>query len=596
MVSLRTVLARRSSRCRYRRSKYRAIPVLGLAIVFGWMSLISGCHRESDVTSSVDPVALMLAAIDAGDWQLADQHSKQVLIANRDDPDLLTKVAAVSAYCDRKREAAHLLADAARLANFQPASRVDFAIQALIDVGEVYPAIELLEESLDAHPERDTQRRMLVGFWGEVQRTDQIAIHLKKLIQRRDFDLSLLASTTETSSRRFSDNTAARMMERNPDDHRVRLAEAFLALHWRDAVRAAEVLEDVLKHHPDFAPAHAMYGQALASASRWDDLPAWLENTPSGSSDFAEYWLTLGDMATENGRLAEGSRAYWEATRRDPDHNGAWDRLRLSIHRLRASDSEFRDRISDEQLEVVNDYANAFLTLREQFNEFNADGQTSQTDATNVARALVSLGRIWEAEAWSAAATTLSEEPSEELAGLRDEIVGKLRRDSSWFATSTPAMSLDFSFLPAPRLDSEKVRPPRSAAVLSVASQEHLRMSELSDRWGLRSIGEGNNPTDPRLGALIRSTGVGGGAIDFDLDGLPDLLVMNAGGTMLQLDSMPNELMRNIGDQFRSCQRHGRRRRSRIRARGCGGRLQRRRFLGPVFRQFGNESFVAKQR
>ncbi len=157
------------------------------------------------------------------------------------------------------------MVDAARLANFQPASRVNFAIQALIDVGEIYPAIELLEESLQAHPEQDDQRRILVGFLSEVQRTDQIPEHLKKLIQKRKFDLQLLLVTTETSSRRLSDNTSSRLLERNPDDRRVRLVDAFLHFYRRNAEGAAEVLEDILAHHPDFAPAHAMYGQALAA-------------------------------------------------------------------------------------------------------------------------------------------------------------------------------------------------------------------------------------------------------------------------------------------------------------------------------------------
>ena len=84
----------------------------------------------------------------------------------------------------------------------------------------------------------------------------------------------------------------------------------------------------------------------------------------------------------------------------------------------------------------------------------------------------------------------------------------------------------------------------------AIASDDHLLLSERSDQWGLHSIGAGNNPTNARLAALIRSTGVGGGAIDYDLDGFPDLLMMNAGGTMLKADSMPNDLMRNTGETF----------------------------------------------
>ncbi len=522
----------------------------------GLILLAGGCRSEStdesgDRPAKPDPIALMEAAMQAGDWQLADRYAKPALIAKPDDPDLVTKVAKVTAYCDRKREAATLLVEAARLANFQPPTRVNFAVRGLIDVGEIYPAIELLEESLQAHPEQDDQRRILVGFLTEVQRTDQIQRHLKKLIQKREFDFPLLVATTETSARRLSEKTSTRLMQRNPDDHRVRLVDAFLHLVRHDARQAAEVLEEILRHHPDFAPAHAMYGQALTAGSRWSDLPGWLETAPPDSREFADYWLTFGDMAIENGQLAEAVRAYWEATRQDPSHSTAWDRLRLAIHRLRGTGSEFRDAISEAQLEIISEHANQFFVLQDSLNDFTAGQRQSQRAATEVARALFVLGHLWVAEAWAAAATTLSKEPSGELVALRQKIVDRLGRDSAWFAKDTPALAIDLSFLPEPRIgDGRDVVPKRSAVIPAIASVDHLRLSEQSAQWGLDSIGAGNNPTNARLAALIRSTGVGGGAIDYDLNGFPDLLMMNAGGTMLKADSMPNDLMRNVGETF----------------------------------------------
>jgi tetratricopeptide (TPR) repeat protein len=492
----------------------------------------------------------MEAAMDAGDWQLADRYGKQALIVRPDDPELLTKLAKINAYSDRKREAAFLLVDAARLANYQPASRVNFAIQTLIDVGEIYPAIELLEQSLMAHPDEDDQRRILVGFWMEVQRPDRIGEHLQKLIQKRKFDFLLLVSTTDTSSRRLSEQTSRRLLQRNPEDRRVRLADAFLYLYRHDAGGAAEVLEDILDHHPDFAPAHAMYGQVLSAGSRWQAMPQWLQQAPPESQDFADYWLTFGDVAIANGRPAEAARAYWEATRRDPNRDLAWDRLRLSLQLLRSGESEYRDRITEAQLSVISEHFDHLQSLREKFNDFTAGGRESQTSATQVARELFHLGRLWEAEAWSAAATTLGQQPSQELAALRQAIIARLRRDSAWFAQDTPALNLDLSFLPQPRLDSSSDAQPPSTVVPALASVDHLRLSEQSEAWGLLSVGQGNNPTNARLAALIRSTGVGGGAIDYDLDGLADLLMVNAGGTMLEADSMPNELLRNLGDSF----------------------------------------------
>ncbi|MCS7467611.1 FG-GAP-like repeat-containing protein [Stieleria sp. ICT_E10.1] len=510
----------------------------------------SGGASSGVAGESQDPRALMESAMQAGDWQRADRYAKSALIADPNDPDLVSLVAKVNAYCGRKRDAANLLVEAARLANYRPPARVNLAVQALVEVGEIYPAIDLLEQSVAMHPEANPQRRMLVGFLAEVQRTDRIGPHLKALIQNRAFDLSLLLATTERSSRRLSENTASRLLQRNPTDRRVRLSDAFLFLYRHDATRAIEVLEDILQHHPDFAPAHAMYGQALVLAGRWEQLPQWIETAPRRSPDFAGYWLTLGDLAMNNGETAAAVRAYWEATRRDSSNSLAWDQLRFAIQRLRAGESEFRNSISKEQLAIVSDHADALLTLRERFNEFTGGGSISQTGAAQVARSLLDAGRVWEAEAWSAVATTLSEDPSDQLEALRNEIVRQLGQSQEWVSTQNASGRLDLAFLPPPQLGSASAVELRSSVIATIPSHDHLVMSEQSGRWGLDAVGQGNNPTNARLAALIRSTGVGGGAIDYDLDGHPDLMMMNAGGTMLQNDSIANDLMRNLGERF----------------------------------------------
>ncbi len=488
-------------------------------------------------------------AVAVKDWDLARKLSGQALISRPNDADLVTKVATVAAFSDSKREAAELLVDAAKLANYQPPSRVNFAVQALIDVGDIYTAIDLLEASLVQHPEINSQRRALVGFLNEVQRTERIPEHLRVLIKNRDFDFPLLLSTTETSSRRLSEATSSRLIERNPEDRRVRLAEAFLALYRRDSQHAADVLLEILARHRDFAPAHAMYGQALALSSRWSDLPAWLESSPAGTEEFADYWLTLGDYASQNGEFAQAANAYWEATRRDPNQLIAWERLHLMIRRLENEESKFSAQAT-RYLKVVENHASHLLALRENFNDFTGRNGTSQTGATSVARSLTALGRLWEAEAWSALATTLSEEPSAGLPELRQKIVRQLRQESPWFSLTNPAMMIDLSFLPVARISDSPIRAHSPQLVPAVTATERIRLKEVSDQWGLRSVGKGNNPTDARLAALIRSTGVGAGAIDYDLDGRVDLVVMNAGGTVMLQDSMPNELMRNLGQTY----------------------------------------------
>ncbi|NND97769.1 MAG: hypothetical protein HKN47_10625, partial [Pirellulaceae bacterium] len=507
--------------------------------------------QGSAATNQDDAATEMRAAIAAQDWQSASKYSQAVLITHATDPDLITDVARVEAMLGRKRPAAQLLVDAASVDNYQDVARTEFAMRALIEVGELYKAIELLEKTLEVHPENNQLRRILTGFLGEAERNDRIEPHLKKLITNRNFDVAFLAAMTETWSRRFSTKTTDTMLERNPEDRRVRLGEASELFHQRNYAETAKVLEDILAHHTGFAPAHAMLGQVLVQQGRTDELDAWVRRTPEGSREFADYWITLGDIAAERGVLDSSARAYWEATQRDPNHSTAWNRLKGSLRQLRDSDNEFRSRISEAQITDVDERIEQLLELRKQFYGFAGSDRKSQRFATQVAATLLQLGRTWEAEAWSAIATTLTEDPTADLTSLRQRIVNQLRRDDSWLSRrGRPALAMDLSDLPMPSADRVATVKSRQAVVPVLSTSDHLRLIDASDQWGIGSVGSGNNPTDARLAFLIRSTGVGGGIIDFERDGHPDVVVMGAGGTMLESDSQPNELLRNVDSRF----------------------------------------------
>jgi hypothetical protein len=145
---------------------------IGLVIL---SAVLVGCRQPNEdslqVVMTDDSVARFEAAVASKNWLLARKWSSQALIARPNDPELITKVATAAAFSDSKREAAELLVEAAQLSDFQPTSRVSFAVQALVEVGEIYNAIELLEACLAKRTEENSQRRVLVGFLNEVQLT-----------------------------------------------------------------------------------------------------------------------------------------------------------------------------------------------------------------------------------------------------------------------------------------------------------------------------------------------------------------------------------------------------------------------------------------
>lgn len=529
-----------------------------VALATLWGAVIAGCGDHSPPPNArasqqpSDPVVEMHQAMLKMDWKLAAQHAPSALIARPNDPDLITDVAKVTAMNGDRRKASQMLIEAAKLASYEPASRVDFAVKALVDVGELYSAMELLESSLAVHPERASQRRTLIGFLGEAQRTELIQPHLYELIRQRSFDFPLLVTVTETSTRRFLVSTIAKLLERNPNDHRVRLGEAYDLIDRHDSEAAAAVLTDILEHHPDFAPAYAHMGQVLVQQRKFTEITDWMQNAPDQSQTYPEYWLTLGDWATERSEFSQACHAYWKAANCDPNHSGAWGKFSQSLRLLDQSATLDQDTVTAKQLGDIDRRIGLLLELRSRFYSFAASGRKSQKDAVDVAESLVELGRNWEAEAWTAAAMGLTENQTERLVPLRETVLNRLRNDTTWQSTKDqPALQLSLDRLPEVDVHRQPSQLDRPPFIPQIASSEHLRFTNESESWALGSIGGKNNPSDARLAALIRSTGVGGASIDYDLDGWQDLVVMGAGGTMLQLDSMPNELLRNTDAKFK---------------------------------------------
>ena len=538
------------------------VSLLGCILAFG------GCEKHGSETSAradstaqeredeaiVDtatPLIKMRDAMARQDWVGAMRFTQGTLIAHPSDPDVLTDVAKVTAKSGDKATAAKLLVNAAEASQYKPRSRVEFAVAGLVDVGEVYAAIDFMQTYLDVVPGDHKTRRNLIGFLGEAERYDLIPQHLQKLIVARQFDAPLLIVTTETSYRRFSRTTADRIRERNPNDRRFELSSARQLIQDSAFEQAAILLREIVDRHPDFSPAYAMLGHAMILSGA-DDKPLlqWLEDAPSGVDRFADYWLTLGDLAVRSDAPLESAvRAYWEATQCDPNNTIAWARL---VQRIRlANRTSETPVLSDDAVASLQAHLDHQLEMRRRFYEFAGSGRKSQSEACRVAESLMALGRYWEAEAWSAIAVGLPDAPYADAKSLRERILKRLRDNPEWIASSgNPAMELDLDDLPLPEFGKRALRNNTSRFVIPhVAGSDHIRFSDQALDWGLAGVGGGNNPLGVRL-TVPRTTGVGAGAVDYDLDGDSDLVVMGAGGNLRQFDSIASSLYRNTSEQF----------------------------------------------
>ena len=539
-----------------------------------WIA-VGGCdnvkHPRSEgsyIQSSIDPRQLFYVAFQAKEWKEAREQGLKALTVTPGDPDLLQGTAVASARCGLKRDAADLLVEAAKAADFQPVSRVDLAVQALIDVGEVYGAIELLEQTLRQHPQNEELRWTLIGFLGEAQRPDLLPPHYQRLVRGRDFELSILLGFTDSSIRRHSTKTVDSLLERNPQDLRIGLGLAQSLVDDKDLQGAEAMLRKILEHHPDFAPAHALLGQVLIACGRENEIPQWMMAKCPKSVELGNYWLTLGDWGSHQNLNMEAARAYWEATRRDVNNGIAWTRLantlqkiratrhgdipkeRASLSQVKAAESALSFATSREVIEDCDQRFQDLLELREQLRRFSGSDQSSQRIATLIAQTLHQLGRNWEAEAWSAVASVLPQDKTSRLKTLRQDIIESLKTDRNWISKKGHSeLDIDLSHLPLPEPIATFAGTERSRN-LALPTSDDTRNLRLIDETEFRGLVLSHKSERSHIPSLIHSMGTGGASIDFDLDGWTDLMLAGAGGDMRVRNSDANVCLRNLNGEL----------------------------------------------
>ncbi len=526
----------------------------------------SAADGQKTALPAQDPAVDLKSSIEARDWDRALQVAQQAMITNPDDPNVLTNVAIATANSGRRVEAAQLLVDAAKASGYEPGARIDNAFRALLDVGHLHDAIELLENVLERNPHASVYRRRLVGFLGEAQLTEEVDVHMSHLIRDRQFDLPLLLATTESNSRRYSPKTIDSLLKKNPDDHRPRLGQAKAFLSSRDAENAERVLRDILERHPDFAAAHAMLGVTLIAEGKLDAVPSWFSRLPQNTPNYSGYWVAVGEWAIATGQTAGAVRAFAEATRRSPNDSGLWAQLGEAVRTLKAEQERTANEVSDSatfDFEAVaagiEKRSTDLLELRERFAKFRIGDYRSQKIAADIARTLLDLGRIWEAEAWLAVATQLPDEQSDELTTLRENAIRRLASDRDWQSRQGhPELAFELQRFPLPknlksgeigngtlhRVAGRETNQPSNSAALPI------RLAEETKQRGLEFYGQvGSGVKGPRV-PIHQTLGCGGGVIDIDNDGRHDLVFAAAGGAPRRTDSEPGALFRNLGSSF----------------------------------------------
>ncbi len=144
----------------------RTMWVMALVVLLGTLPL--GCMRkpqnDQPQNPNVDlstPLSDIRTAIQNQHWTKADLYSDAVLQRYGEDVEAILLVAQVAHFNHRLEQSADLLLRAVQLENYRNESRVKQCVVALVGVGKLFDAIDLLDEAVRTQPDQLETRRLL---------------------------------------------------------------------------------------------------------------------------------------------------------------------------------------------------------------------------------------------------------------------------------------------------------------------------------------------------------------------------------------------------------------------------------------------------
>ncbi len=410
---------------------------------------------------------------------------------------------------------------------------------ATITAERPFDTIAVLREAVEDYPENLQIRQNLASFLARVGLQNEAAEHLQWLVQRKHGSQSILLQLSDLTRPQTHDATCQSALLRNPDDLRPVFS---LAQHdvtesnWKEVEKA---LEPVVKQHPDFLPALALYGRALVELNEAESVEKWSHSLPQEIEAYSQYWMAAGDWAFRHGSMEQAARAYWSAVRLNENDPEALTGLSISLTKLGRK----------EKAELAARRAEKIAALRSHTATLGTWDFDSQSAVVDLALTLQELGRPWEATNWLMIGYSMKQHPDPRLEQTLRAIRNDLTGATPWqLLEQTVSTKMDLSSFPAVAWrQSAKEASPR----IRESTDEILRFRDEALTRSLFHVCAIGKSDDQESGLMIYQSGAGGaGVIDFDLDGWPDIYLTVMDGTPSREDSRPNRLHRNLAGEF----------------------------------------------
>lgn len=366
---------------------------------------------------------------------------------------------------------------------------------------------------LNSHPDHPIANSGLANLLGLSGRRWEAIPPTLKLLRQQTCTANQLILIGSESGGHQDPELMEKCLQERPRDPVALMGSAWHAAKAGRAQAAERLARAAVEAAPDLVQAHAQLGSLLLeSSSDPEALSHWQAQLPREADEHPEIWLVRGDWARIRGEPETAIRCYWETLRRNPNYRTALYQLaQLLIARGEPQRAAPYLRRSEQLQRLKEAEAVLFEGV-----------QTSVEPIRTVAERMQGLGRLWEAAGWCRIAGQLDPRASWPRAMI-DQLRASL--DGSpplTLRSANPAFTEDLSDFPLPLWKSE------SGAPAPIEASAALTSASVSFRDDAAALGLDFtyfNSADPSTPGqrMYEFSGGGAAALDFDLDGWPDL-------------------------------------------------------------------------
>lgn len=324
-----------------------------------------------------------------------------------------------------------------------------------------------------------------------------------------------------------------------PPDVLAKLPVARRMIYENHNVEAEQLLREVVAVRPDLGEAQGRLGRMIVDRGDLAEFLQWRGSLPSEARQHPEVWFTEELQARRLGQMDGAAASFLEALNLSPNHLAANVQLAGCLEHLGYRDAA---REFSRRGELLAEIESTLNLLR---------GDANPAMMSKVVRALGEMGRYLEAAGWSLVMTRLEIPQDAPLRELRHWQAMAQAHPGANDPAKLPARLVRRENFAAPRWPIPSGSNARSVSVADASVR--WSFSDDAERLGIRfQYFEGTEEAN-RLEHIFNVMGGGLAAVDYDLDGWPDLYLAQANNWR---DPSPqpqhfDRLFRNLqGDRF----------------------------------------------